>query len=115
MKFSDEVRDLIRKRAKDRCEMCGAVALYHQVHHRRPRGMGGSKDPVSGSPANGLWVHPSCHAKIESRREDAYQKGYLVRQSQDPREVPVRIGRFWYLLDESGGRSLVTSPHTSQS
>ena len=115
MKFTNEVRDLIRKRSKQRCEMCGAVALYHQVHHRRPRGMGGSKDPASGSPANGMWVHPSCHAKIESNREQAYDKGYLVHQGKNPAEVPVKVGRLWYLLDENGGRSLVTDPHTHQS
>ena len=115
MKFTDEVRNAIRKRAKDRCEMCGTVASYHQVHHRRPRGMGGSKDPASGTAANGLWVHPSCHTKIESNREQAYEKGYLVRQGQDPAKVPVKIGRFWYLLDENGGRSLVTDPHTIRS
>lgn len=115
MKFTDEVRDLIRKRSKDRCEMCGAIALYHQVHHRRPRGMGGSKDPASGTAANGLWVHPSCHTKIESDREQAYAKGYLVHQGKDPAKVPVKIGRFWYLLDENGDRFLVTDPHTHQS
>lgn len=115
MKFTDGVRDQIRKRANDRCEMCGAITAYHQVHHRRPRGMGGSKDTASGTAANGLWVHPSCHAKIESDREKAYEKGYLVYQGHDPAKVPVKIGLHWYLLDEDGSRSLWSGPHTPQS
>lgn len=102
MQFKPEVREIIRKRAKDRCEMCGAITAYHQIHHRRPRGMGGSKDPASGSPANGLWVHPGCHVKIESNREQAYEKGYLVRQGHDPSQIPVKIGYLWYLLNNDG-------------
>jgi 5-methylcytosine-specific restriction protein A len=114
MKFTEKVRETIRKRADNRCEVCGSLAQYHQIHHRRPRGMGGSKDPAVGSAANGLWVHPGCHTKIESYRDQAYMKGYLVHQSHDPAKIPVKIGMFWYLLDENGGRSLVKDPHTAQ-
>jgi hypothetical protein len=108
VKFTPEVQEQIRNRSKGRCEMCGALALYHQIHHRRPRGMGGSKDPACGTAANGLFVHPACHAKIESNREQAYQRGHLVRQGQDPAKVPVRRGMVWYLLGEDG--SLTPSP-----
>lgn len=110
MKFTDKVREQIRERAKDRCEKCGSLALYHQIHHRRPRGMGGSKDPDTGSPANGLWVHPACHAKIESNREESLEAGYLVRQGVDPTAVPVKIGISWYLLDHQGGRTRISNP-----
>ncbi len=108
VKFTPQVQEQIRARANGRCEMCGAIAMYHQIHHRRPRGMGGSKDPACGTAANGLFVHPGCHAKIESNREQAYQKGYLVRQGQDPAAIPVRRGRLWYLLGEDG--SLTPAP-----
>lgn len=72
--------------------------------------MGGSTDPASGSPANGLWIHPSCHAKIESNREQAYQKGYLVHQGKDPSKIPVKIGLFWFLLTEDGDALPVPEP-----
>jgi hypothetical protein len=107
VKFTPQVQEQIRDRAKGRCEMCGALALYHQIHHRRPRGMGGSKDPACGTAANGLFVHPGCHAKIESNRDQAYEKGYLVRQGQDPAAVPVRKGLHWYLLGEDGSLTVV--------
>lgn len=72
--------------------------------------MGGSKDPDSGSPANGLWVHPSCHAWIESNREEALANGYLVRQGTDPTTVPVKMGLHWYVLDHHGTRTRVSQP-----
>ncbi len=102
VKFTPAVQEQIRDRAKGRCEMCGALAMYHQIHHRRPRGMGGSKDPACGTAANGLFLHPGCHAKIESNREQAYERGYLVRQGHDPAQVPVKRGVNWYLLGEDG-------------
>lgn len=110
MKFSDKTRDLIRKRAKDKCEVCGSLALYHQVHHRRPRGMGGTKDAVAGCAANGVWVHPHCHAMIESNRADALEKGWLVSQSQDPRKVPFKKHDGWAVLHEDGTYTMVPSP-----
>ena len=75
MKFTDEVRKQIKERSKERCEVCGALALHPQIHHRRPRGMGGSKDPVTGSAANGIWIHATCHSKIESQRSWAVDLG----------------------------------------
>ena len=113
MKFTDAVRSQIKERSKDRCEICGSIALYHQIHHRRPRGMGGSKDPACGTAANGIRVHPHCRAKIESNREQALQKGWLVKQGQDPAETPfLRYDRKWVLLKEDGSVMLTKSPLT---
>lgn len=102
MEFSEKVRNLIRARAKDRCEVCGSLALYHQIHHRRPRGMGGSSDEACGTAANGIWVHPSCHNRIESNREQAILKGWLVPQGKNPAEVPFKKYNQWVLLLEDG-------------
>jgi 5-methylcytosine-specific restriction protein A len=105
MKFSPEVKKAIIKRSNDRCEVCGSVANYNQIHHRRPRGMGGSKDPLCGSAANGIFVHPSCHAMIESNREQAYKKGWLVHQGHDPAYVPIKKYSGWVLLNHDGTSS----------
>jgi len=59
-----------------------------QIHHRRPRGMGGSKSSSTGSVSNGLHVHMKCHARIESNRINAMDNGYLMYQTQEPSEVP---------------------------
>ncbi len=115
MKFTETVRNQIKERSKQRCEVCTAYAFNAQIHHRKPRGMGGSKDPVVGSAANGLWVHPGCHSKIESERSWAFDHGYLVRQSEDPRYIPIKIGGLWYLLGDQGGRKSWHGPVTDPS
>jgi 5-methylcytosine-specific restriction protein A len=102
VKFSEDVRKIIRERAKDRCELCGSLALYSQIHHRRPRGMGGSKDPLAGSAANGILVHPACHARIESDRLKSYENGWLVKQEQDPSHVPIKRYFGWVMLATDG-------------
>ena len=106
LRFSQEIKKLIWKRANDRCEVCGIMALHHQIHHRRPRGMGGSKDPISGSAANGVLVHPTCHARIESNREEALGNGWLVLQGHDPATVPFRKVFGWVLLHHDGTTSM---------
>lgn len=62
------------------------------THHRRPRQMGGSRDPVVEDPANHLHLCGDgvrgCHGYVESHRAEAYEKGWLVHSWEDPREVP---------------------------
>lgn len=99
--FSPAARRLINDRAEDTCERCGAAAV-EQHHHRRARGAGGSKDPITNTPANAFGVCASCHAYIESNRTEALQKGWLVRQGQDPRTIPVLRYGTWVLLGEDG-------------
>lgn len=110
MKFTDDVKLLIKNRSKGKCEVCGSVALYFQIHHRRPRGMGGSKDSVVGSAANGIWVHPHCHSQIESHRNQARENGWLVPQSLNPAEVPFKKYNGWVMLHEDGTYTMVPSP-----
>ncbi len=110
MKFTNEVQNLIKNRSKEKCEICGSIALYYQIHHRRPRGMGGSKDKVVGTAANGIWVHPHCHVQIESQRDDAREKGWLVPQSLNPAEVPFKKYNGWVMLHEDGTYTMIPSP-----
>jgi len=72
--------------------------------------MGGSKDPVVGSAANGIWVHPHCHSKIESERERARENGWLVPQASDPSKVPFKKYNGWVMLNEDGTYTMVKSP-----
>ncbi len=110
MTITTVVHALLRERSVGRCEMCGGPAT--NTHHRRPRGMGGSKDPATNTPANLVRVCGSgstgCHGWIESNREAARDCGYLVGQGHDPATVPVLLmtsgGLFeWVLLDADGG------------
>lgn len=81
-----------------------------QIHHRRPRGMGGTKQRESGNAANGLLLHPSCHERVERNRSAALAAGWLVPQHADPAEVPVRLWDGWALLSDDGSLTRVGEP-----
>lgn len=78
--------------------MCGGAG--EQIHHRRARGMGGTRREDANDLANLVHLCAFCHAYIESRREWAIENGWLVRQSGDPGSVPVRVGRSWFILSD---------------
>lgn len=114
MQFTEKTRRLIRERAQDRCELCGTPVQDAQIHHRRPRGMGGTKNPESRSAANGMYVHLRCHQRIELNRADALRKGWLILQSGDLSQ-PIRLHHGWAVLHEDGSYDALgekyQSPH----
>lgn len=100
--------ELVKLRAKGACERCGTTtAARWSVHHRRPRGMGGTKRGNVHSVSNLLFLCGSgtegCHGWVESNRAVAYESGLLLYQADNPLQVPVelRVGRV--LLDDEGG------------
>lgn len=112
MKFSSKTKKLLLARAKDLCEYCGKPCPTAQYHHRRPRGMGGTKRLDSGNPENGVVVHLHCHAAIESDREQSLFLGFLVWQSHEPLTTPILINGHWYLLNADGTKTLCLAPPT---
>lgn len=101
---------LVRARACETCERCGND-WGTQLHHRRPRGAGGSKREGTNRPPNCLWLCQRCHADIESRREWATVHGWVVSQNGDPLLIPVLTRHGWVRLDDEGG-VLPCSPTT---
>lgn len=100
--FSPKTRKLICERALYRCERCSANNPT-DAHHRRARGLGGSKDPLTNTAANGVFICRPCHSDIESNRTRALMDGWLLRQGQDPRDIPVLYrGTTWSFLTEDG-------------
>lgn len=87
-------REIVRQRSErfgyPRCEACGFPGVDH-IHHRRPRGIGGSRLPDTNDPGNLLALCAVCHASIESDRERAYSFGWLVRQGVKPADMPAFI------------------------
>ena len=84
--------------------------VAYQIHHRRPRGMGGSDDPLTNTSANGLHFCYGCHDGAEKHRQTALDRGWLVPQGVDPASVPVRLFDGLYLLDAVGKRQKVEMP-----
>ena len=105
---TDETRDIVLMRAKFRCEICGSPLMQMSIHHRKPRRMGGTRDPEINSAANLMAVCGSgttgCHGWLESHRAEAKEKGYLVSQWDEPSKVAVLIlGQKFLYLDAEGG------------
>lgn len=116
--FPPRVRAAILDRSSGWCELCGTEPVA-QVHHRRPRGLGGTSDPTVNRAANGLAVCAPCHDVIEGRsvvhprlgrvrgsRAESERKGWLIsRLSPDaPDEVPVWTADGWVQLSDSGAK-----------
>ncbi|AER47964.1 HNH endonuclease [Mycobacterium phage Courthouse] len=98
--FLPAIRKLIIDREGGLCARCMAPGA--EIHHRRPRGMGGSKDPLTNSPANGILLCGGCHRWAESNREKAFEGGWLVRQGKNPAEAPIHYRGEWKLLGIDG-------------
>jgi 5-methylcytosine-specific restriction protein A len=90
------------------CVLCGATQSL-QLHHRRPRGLGGTSDLSANLPANLLLLCLTHHAEVESHREWALQHGYLVRQGTDPASVPLLYGHDWVRLTDDATIVLVVA------
>ena len=112
--ISPDVRAEVVGRSEGRCELCNGPLRPMSVHHRRPRGMGGTRRAWVNEAANLLVVcgtgTTGCHGMIESRRADAYESGWLIRSGMDPTEVPyVDLAGEWRLLPD---KNRITFPFT---
>lgn len=103
-------RRTVAERAGYRCELCGQTLGWldgpldgrgitwfapHSFHHRRPRGMGGTRRADSNEPQNLLLLcgtgTTGCHGRVEANRSASLGLGWLLRQDQDPAGVPVNV------------------------
>ena len=104
--FPPRVRRLVYARFEGRCALDGDWINPADlvIQHRRARGAGGSRDPITSSPPNGVALHPLCHEHIEAHPAEALRDGFRVRQGQHPRDWPIRLwtGQ-WVLLTDDGG------------
>lgn len=91
-------RELVRKRANGRCEVCGGRG--YEYSHRRRR----SIREHSWCPCNGLLACRTCHARMHEGPVEAQVVGWHVSIYEEPATVPVLLagGRYW-LLDCEGG------------
>ena len=99
-------RPEVLARANYVCELCYGPLAQMSLHHRRPRGMGGTKAPWIHDHENLLALCGSgttgCHGYVESRRADAYEFGWLVRSGMTPHTTPFcdKRGHWWYLYKD---------------
>lgn len=111
--------DVVKTRDYNCCALCGFViwgvrGLNWSLHHRRPRGAGGTKRAWVNLPANLILLHGSgvtgCHHTVESERYKYYGNGFLIHEGAlVAAEVPIehRIHGL-VLLDNEGSYRGVT-------
>ena len=103
--FSVEVRHTILARSEGYCEVmaAGCTLMATEIHHRRPRGMGGTVRPETNLASNGLAACRTCHLRCESMRNWARENGFVLLQGDNPADVPV----FWRCGWDGGRKALV--------
>jgi hypothetical protein len=77
------------------------------VHHRTPKGMGGSA--LLESPANlvtlcGRGNADRCHGKVHGNPQWAHNHGWTVHRSLEPSVTPVDMVDGWHVLTVDGER-----------
>lgn len=117
--FSKATVALIVRRDGNCCALCGGAISGERgfdwsVHHRCPRGQGGTSLGWVGSAANGLLLHghgtAGCHGEVERDRERAARDGFLLSRlgRATALVIPVRHAvHGWVVLDAAGGMERV--------
>ena len=103
--FPASVLELVAGRSGGVCEVqwCCDGAPAAEYHHRRPRGAGGTRRESASLASNCLHACAADHAWIESNREYARDRGWLIPQGEDfPETVPVVYRGRRCLLEDDG-------------
>ena len=86
----DKAKRVVYARDGGKCLRCLQEAT--DVHHRKPRGMGGSSDPeLNYGLANLVSLCRHCHDRVHANPGESYELGWLVRSGLDPLEVPILV------------------------
>lgn len=111
--FTAEAKELMFDRALGECEVqwpnvcMGGLHTGLQAHHRRARGMGGTRRLATSRASNGVMACGACHLFLETgERKQARDKGFLVSQYSEPVLEPVfyRHERWVWLADDGSIR-----------
>jgi 5-methylcytosine-specific restriction protein A len=93
---------IVRKRDQGRCFRCNKVA--HEIHHRRPRQMGGTSHRWINEPANLVSLCGSDHRWAEAHYAEAVAEGYRIPHHQR--------ADTWPITDHNGQRVLLHNDGT---
>lgn len=105
------VVEVVIHRDRGQCAFCGTRPDGERgegwsIHHRLPRGMGGSRRDDINSPANLVILcgtgTEKCHGWAESNRTAARALGLLVRFNEIPSQVPIehKVHGLGWLTDD---------------
>lgn len=102
-------RGAVKARSNGHCERCWQTAV--QIHHRKPRKLGGTRRTEINNLSNLVALCLDCHQWVESYRATARATGWLVPEWADPASVPlIDLGGTTRQLDDDGGVTLLPIP-----
>lgn len=100
-----QVRDIVIRRARGRCEVCGGPG--QEFSHRRTKSVHGEHRHHA---CNGIWSCRRCHADMHDHPERARRLGHHVSRYKEPWSEPVFLKGGWWLLHCDGTVSLTHAP-----
>ncbi|AGM61484.1 HNH endonuclease [Mycobacterium phage Job42] len=109
--FPPEVKELIWERAHGRCERCNEYApqtLLHTIAGPVVLAALAAKTPTWRPTGCGLVVLVIVGRSPIGRKRSL--KGWLVRQTQSPIQIPVLYRSQWVLLDDDGNTYRIPNP-----
>lgn len=107
-----------------RCARCGRHVAHLErgpewaIHHRRPRGTGGTVVGWVNLAANGVLLCTGCHSWVETNRREARALGFLVPLNGIQKADETAIKHFTLglvYLDDNGGWAPVEEGPTPES
>lgn len=97
-------RRLVYERASGHCERCCMTTTVPHLHHRRPKGLGGSSAPDRHAVSNLAHLCPTCHREVHANPRMSAEDGWIVPRSSGlaPAAVPVvnLLGSSAWLSDD---------------
>lgn len=112
--FTRDLKQLVWLRDGGHCQRCWASVWQGDIHHRRPRGMGGrdGRETWINHHSNLVLLCRSCHDFLEEHPIEARRTGYRLDHGQVPEEVPIYCGDgVWYLLHGDDYKTPDAAPH----
>lgn len=103
----DKVRKALAVRSGGMCEIgsAGCTGLAVDPSHRKKTGNGGRKPEAAVRHhvlSNLLHACRGCHSLLHSFPANAYWRGWMLRENEEPTAVPAMHRGIWVLLDDSG-------------
>lgn len=108
-------RRAVHDRAAGHCERCAMTTTVPHLHHRRPKGLGGSSRADRHAVSNLVQLCPTCHQQVHANPAMSAEDGWIVPRSSglEPAEVPIvnLLGSSAWLDDT--GQYLLEAPEVS--
>jgi hypothetical protein len=111
---SNETVDVVMDRDQGCCVVCGKVLFGYRgrewsIHHRRAKGMGGTRRPDTNEPQNLISVcgggnNSGCHGTIHRHPKDAVVMGWTIPKESTVDLETVHLALFARFDDVRGTR-----------